>query len=449
MLVLCLMPSCGKVIQSDVPFPSKPHDDMAISIDEAENVLLDVMNQIGNMKTKSGNVAARTIANKYSVNLSAGTKAVSTEVPIHIFNFENESGFAIMSGDKRIPPLLAYTFEGNMKEGEHIDDPGLALYISKLNAYCRNVIDTISLDVPGMDSLLNLNIVEMVNGFCPVKWFQTSPYNYYCPNLDGYLTIAGCVAVAVAQLMCTYRYPYSYDGYDFDWEKMIDASAAVEEAMKPDPPSWFNDDSTAQHFNPQSLDTDPLQIDTAAVLQIARLMQLLGSEENLDMDYGQFSSSAPLENIITALNNFGYSSPGISYAPVSLDERHAVKQKVIEELKSGFYCVMAGAEVGIYDSPFIPREDSGGPSFGCHSWLVHGFMEIEQKFFLEEIHPFSLKYDYLLCNFGWCGGCDGFYLYDVFDTEEGPVFDDVDVKSHEVDYGNYSSSLSYVIGIRK
>ena len=137
------MPSCGKVIQSDVPFPSKPHDDMAISIDEAENVLLDVMNQIGNMKTKSGNVAARTIANKYSVNLSAGTKAVSTEVPIHIFNFENESGFAIMSGDKRIPPLLAYTFEGNMKEGEHIDDPGLALYISKLNAYCRNVIDTI------------------------------------------------------------------------------------------------------------------------------------------------------------------------------------------------------------------------------------------------------------------------------------------------------------------
>lgn len=300
-----------------------------------------------------------------------------------------------------------------------------------------------------MDSLLNLNIVEMVNGFCPVKWFQTSPYNYYCPNLDGYPTIAGCVAVAVAQLMCTYRYPYSYDGYDFDWEKMIDASAAVEEAMKPDPPSWFNDDSTAQHFNPQSLDTDPLQIDTAAVLQIARLMQLLGSEENLDMDYGQFSSSAPLENIITALNNFGYSSPGISYAPVSLDERHAVKQKVIEELKSGFYCVMAGAEVGIYDSPFIPREDSGGPSFGCHSWLVHGFMEIEQKFFLEEIHPFSLKYDYLLCNFGWCGGCDGFYLYDVFDTEEGPVFDDVDVKSHEVDYGNYSSSLSYVIGIRK
>ena len=52
------------------------------------------------------------------------------------------------------------------------------------------------------------------------------------------------------------------------------------------------------------------------------------------------------------------------------------------------------------------------------------YLRSEQKFFLEEIHPFSLKYDYLLCNFGWCGGCDGFYLYDVFDTEEGPVFDD-------------------------
>ena len=74
---------------------------------------------------------------------------------------------------------------------------------------------------------------------------------------------------------------------------------------------------------------------------------------------------------------------------------------------------------------------------------------IPMKNEIQLVASFGIMILMMLSNFGWCGGCDGFYLYDVFDTEEGPVFDDVDVKSHEVDYGNYSSSLSYVIGIRK
>lgn len=56
-------------------------------------------------------------------------------------------------------------------------------------------------------------------------------------------------------------------------------------------------------------------------------------------------------------------------------------------------------------------------------------------------HPGKKEY-YMLCNFGWDGNSDGYYLMDVFNTTKGPVI------PYSDGIGNYSEGIKYIIGIR-
>ena len=183
-----------------------------------------------------------------------------------------------MSADKRVTPLLSYALKGNLEKNKEIDNPGLATYMSLLEEYVDNVIaiDTMQLRLDTIDWYYAgiPDFAVMINGYCPVKWGQEYPYNYYCPTEDGQNTLTGCVATAVAQLMCTYRYPDSYNGYEFDWQEMIDSKKIIEGTARFDGRTYF------------------LGEPDAGMHQIARLMQQLGLPENLDMNYGKHGSGA-------------------------------------------------------------------------------------------------------------------------------------------------------------
>ena len=224
--------SCDKYCQPDTSKPTES-DPMSISIDEAESMLLEIMGKMENSPTKSAVDVGRTISDKYSIKVGHGTK--SDEGPmIHIFNFDDEGGFAIMSGDRRAEPLLAYALSGSLNEGDTIDNPGLAIYMSRLDDYFA-VLDTMFIgdtSVQMYDGFFTFE--EMENGPCPVKWDQTGPFNYYCDEYSGGKMPTGCVVTAVAQLMATYRYPDSYNGYSFDWENMIKRSNELLEGSWPE-----------------------------------------------------------------------------------------------------------------------------------------------------------------------------------------------------------------------
>ena len=63
--------------------------------------------------TKSTESIERKITDRYSIGRHSSNATKSNDdVPyIHVFNFENEAGFAIMSADKRVTPLLSYALE--------------------------------------------------------------------------------------------------------------------------------------------------------------------------------------------------------------------------------------------------------------------------------------------------------------------------------------------------
>lgn len=90
-----------------------------------------------------------------------------------------------------------------------------------------------------------------------------------------------------------------------------------------------------------------------------------------------------------------------------------------------------------------------------HFWLLHGYMQIE---WLEEkrinrptgVQVLSSKHtfdDYVLCNWGWGGMYDGYYLSGVFDlASEDYIPDDQGIPMEGSD--NYSHVLRALIDIK-
>lgn len=194
-------------------------------------------------------------------------------------------------------------------------------------------------------------------------------------------------------------------------------------------------------------DPEPLPVPDSSILQIARLMQLIGTEQNLDNIISPDSSStgAHMSNIPRTLRNFGYSSGGeqIFY----FEDRNTVRreQDVIDELENGHYVIMAGQESYKIASNIIQFSEEEERAEHC--WLVHGLMTKTTTFY-EVQPPYIATCYYYLCNYGWGGAADGYYLSDVFDTVDGPDYPDV---KGPVDEGNYSDKdyMTYIIGIRK
>lgn len=124
--------------------------------------------------------------------------------------------------------------------------------------------------------------------------------------------------------MCTYRYPDSYNGYEFDWQEMIDSKKIIEGTARFDGRTYF------------------LGEPDAGMHQIARLMQQLGLPENLDMNYGKHGSGAYMKSILRTLENFGYAK-GAIFLMNSLVKGQYL-EKISSELKDGYYCFVSGAK---------------------------------------------------------------------------------------------------------
>lgn len=65
----------------------------------------------------------------YSLDAS---ESVLPDTLVHIVNFMNDEGFAVISGDLRDGVLLAYSGEGNLNLADTIDNQGLALHVDMI-----------------------------------------------------------------------------------------------------------------------------------------------------------------------------------------------------------------------------------------------------------------------------------------------------------------------------
>ena len=393
-----------------------------VTMDEARTSLESILSSLSSASTKGGDTfRQRKIVEGYSTQPHVTVKSDGEPEPYaYVFNFADSAGFAIMSSDSRVPPLLALVPEGTMSEDSVVTDPGMSIFLERLPDYIPPRYDpTPDYNgdcIPAVDKVKDrTETVESriyYGGDCKVKWDQVPPYNDLCPIIGTDHALTGCVATAVGQLMSLYEYPAAYNGYVFDWFYINDAESPDDDIDKE---------------------------------QVARLMEQLGLSHNLDMDYGLIESGADPENIPRTLRNFGYSNGGnhIDYNT----------ETIVSELKNGYPVLVIGYAIK-EETYFCGIKIRTNYSDG-HCWLAHGLLELKYtiKTFKDNVHV-GTRYEYYyypLCNFGWGGTSDGYYLSGVFDArkEAGPEYEWDGPSSKSGEKYNYQYNITAVTGIRK
>ena len=139
---------------------------------------------------------------------------VLPDTVLYVVNLKGDKGYVLVSAIDQI--VLAYIEHGKMPEIDSINNPGLTLFLN-------GVIDDIA-NPRGRDSLVPVGPIQypytidtLYTPMLTTGWGQDSPYNLFCPTIDGVRCPAGCVAVAVAQCLDSLGYHHtSLLAYDYN-----------------------------------------------------------------------------------------------------------------------------------------------------------------------------------------------------------------------------------------
>lgn len=382
--------------------PSIPKEKTTfVSVEQATGALSKFMGQLG-AQTRSDRT--RRIAEVITLGGLAETRSAgsSEEKPlIYLFNFADDEGFALVSGDTRVGDVLAFIERGNLDPEVGTDNPGLAIFLSNADTYYRLKTGLPVYDAEGnpvilsdgdddYDPDIDADYVEYSDWETTreyderefdCSWGQREPLNKYCYTSNGEQALVGCVAIAVAQIMYYYGHNHTYNGTAYDWNIIRQYR-----------------DSGFTGF-------------TESVDMAAKLVADLGRPENLDMNYGIDASGASMDHVARTFRNFGYTSVG------SLQDLNCKTQEPLLVTGYARRQTVLDKVMGI---PVTHYNHTKG-----HTWVIDGSMTQIRYIYTylyngvlakTEMETRSLYH----CNWGWNGQDDGYYLANAFNTIKGP-----------------------------
>lgn len=316
----------------------------------------------------------------------------------YVVNF-NEGGYAVVPADERATDVYALSDEGSFDPDSH---NGSRLFMNMAKDYLQyeiSINDSLrgNLGLPGggwtqfptdPDDPRLYPVVDFGGKQCfrvvkktqsepfymlETQWGQRYPYNQECRTKEGQTAVAGCVAVALGQIMAYHKQPQSYNGHTYYWDSM--------------PKIYYDYDYSEEAYS------------------VAYLINDIGKA--VSMEYGVNGSGASSEKCPSALKKFGYTSNGFKNYDVSA---------VISSLNSKEPVYMSGSEKGA----------SSG-----HAWVADGYYYYHENFIYYEVTSFNkvgeqstINY-YIHMNWGWDGEGknynDGYYLSEVFNPVDRGV----------------------------
>ncbi|MCM1377562.1 MAG: C10 family peptidase [Clostridium sp.] len=151
----------------------------------------------------------------------------------YVFN-SSDGGFAIISADDRLPAVLAVSKNGNF-DYDRIPDTmkwWLGVYDSQIKKFLEEDPQIPASQTRAMRRAVALER-QPVSPLVKTMWDQTEPFNNFCPRdpRTSKLSVTGCVATAMAQVMKYHEWPvhpkgatsdYTFDGTTLDWANMLD-----------------------------------------------------------------------------------------------------------------------------------------------------------------------------------------------------------------------------------
>ncbi len=215
-----------------------------------------------------------------------------------VFNFKENKGFIIVSGNDNLPPILGYSFDGNFEQ--NYKNEAFGFWMNCLNNLSPSEVSQNKYKNEWIKYLTNQLIQEKgtkaVTPLLSIAWGQACYYNALCP-IDSagscYHARTGCGATAMAMIMKYWDFPaHGFGSNSYENPPYGTISANFENTFY----DW-------QNMPPQlnSL-SDSIQINA-----VAELMYHCGVAVN--MVYTTNASSSDNWNIRNAFtDNFDYSS---------------------------------------------------------------------------------------------------------------------------------------------
>ena len=434
--------SCSEPQPDEFPNPDPPPTvgRHAVPIDQALGELHDLLGVIDGQGTRAGGV--RTVAQVQTLHAqalaltrSAGEPGEQPENLLYVVNFEDDAGYAVLGADDRLPAVLAVTDEGSLTTEELVraangqttpeeftfPNEMLMNYVSGIGGIGGGGIGGGGIGGGGIptgpftdfDTQLgnppagfegyewsDWKNLEYVAPMVTTRWHQEDPFNRHCPVIGGETCVAGCAAIAMAQIVASNHLHHNVS------------------------PGRIGNISLNWTLIRQGIiDPDLLNRNSSIANQVALLVAALGLK--LGMNYGVTQSGASIDDAEYCFKYIGYKGVNNhtfrpSYVRTMLWERQRPTYvRAVNAQKEG--------HAWVADGWLYRRRDQYAVIFGKRS----------------DYSVSNQTQTLMHCNFGWGGRCDGFYHIGLFNTNEQAVIPDIDYTPVDDDYNGGKRMITY------
>lgn len=338
-----------------------------------------------------------------------GETTPSAQTPAFYVIGRDGGGFVILSADDNARPVLGISEHGRFETKDMPEN--VRWWMERMKAYVRKQVvpdekaasQWASLSPTRADGHITGTVTvrkefqtpEWNQGNTDSYYFGQQVFNKYCPQSSGGLTVTGCVATAMAELLTTLSGLYPDDmpakgqgtvgGYSagsnyvappayeltttYDWAglRTLTGTAAIRKAIE--------EGKTALLDN-----LGHLLADCGAIAQAVYSVN--------------GTSAGSGSNVVRGFAEHLYTSKTAHTESESLYTPTQWKRMLKEELEK---------------HPLLYSGQS--PSMGGHAFLFDGYGLFEGD-------------DVFHVNFGWSGACNGYYFYDNLDTGDGFIYSD-------------------------
>ena len=277
----------------------------------------------------------------------------------YVFAPEGNKGFVIVSGDDRTHrPIVGYSLNSEFKT-----NPPQS-FKDYLTAYMRYV-DSLRV---GRAETKEPRKATPVEPLVQTLWSQNSPYNSFCPELNGKKVPAGCTATALAQIMHHHAWPKQ--GRGVCRARVISADTVISEIRLGETYNWEKMRNSYSTSLKAKVDAEG----------VAHLMRDVGHA--IEMKYMPAVGTAVDVDVVDALlNHFDY-SPQLRHLfrdYFTDDEWHRIISTELTEGRPIYYSTR-------------PQWTTSGHAFVCSGMDEQGLLHI---------------------NWGWGGEFNGYFDFEV------------------------------------
>ena len=340
-------------------------------------------------------------------NTISGTRSNGIDTLLFLVNFEDEKGYAILGANDNYNDVIAIVDNGNLSVDEFLfpqynsedcaEVYGLYEHIfnyalKKCVANSAEGATRAAKGYPGPREFLHQRFPMLTTA-----WHQREPYNVLCPIKDGKYCLAGCVAIAVAQVLAYNKLTYGVgvnelQGYKLDW-------TGIFAEMKKEGSNTY---------------------------AAATLIRAVG--KTVYTTYGLDKSSS-------------YDS----YVPYAFLAMRYGEWELHNYTGNNAHTMVFDRKMPAYVSGVGYLAD--GSKDGGHAWVVDGIIKYNLPIYDKPYNIFDPNFamnppkligmdtDYVVhCNFGWKNGlCNGHYNTGIFNLIDGAV---------ELDWGSSTGNIA-------